>query len=232
MVAHELKNPLTPMAMAADRVARSAETSVAAAGEVLRHEIQHLDELARSFAQFGRPPLSTMSHVDLGELLRDLVARLATQGVTMSLHGPTESVMVSGDLVSLERVFRNLVANAQEAVDAARAAGGSAVVETVQAGEEAGATFMPVHVELACQSGWAEVRVQDRGIGIPSEVLPRIWEPDFTRKRRGTGLGLAFVRQVVQAHGGEVTARNRAGGGAELLVRLPIAEAGEKGGVV
>jgi nitrogen fixation/metabolism regulation signal transduction histidine kinase len=216
MVAHELKNPLTPMAMAADRVARSTEGSVAAAGEVLQAEIQRLDELARSFAQFGRPPSGPMSAVDLGELLQNLISRLSAQGVTASLQAPHDAVVVSGDLVSLERVFRNLLANAQESVDAARPSA---------PGEP------PVHVELTSSATRAEVRVTDRGTGIPDEALSRIWEPDFTRKRRGTGLGLAFVRQVVLAHGGEVTAQNRVGGaGAEFVVRIPLAETREESG--
>jgi signal transduction histidine kinase len=237
MVAHELKNPLTPMAMAADRVARSPESSIAAAGDVLRAEIRRLDDLARSFAQFGRTPSGPMTPIDLGELLRSLVAQLSAQGMTLSLEAPADPVLVTGDLVSLERVFRNLVANAQEAVDAHRSASPDVGLAggppgLTQGGGE-GSTSphdAPVHVELARRSTWAEVRVQDRGTGIPGDALPRIWEPDFTRKRRGTGLGLAFVQQVVQAHGGEASARNRRGGGAELLVRLPLAEPDRENG--
>jgi len=229
MVAHELKNPLTPMAMAADRVARSPDASIAAYGQVLRAEIQRLDELARSFAQFGRPPSGPMSPMDLGELLRNLVAQLSAQGMTLSLGVPEDPVVVNGDLTSLERVFRNLVANAHESVDAHRAAGG-AVGFAGGSGADGATDAGSVRVELVWLPAWAEVRVQDRGTGIPEDVLPRIWEPDFTRKRRGTGLGLAFVRQVVRAHVGDVTARNRAGGGAEFLVRLPLAETrGESG---
>jgi signal transduction histidine kinase len=229
MVAHELKNPLTPMAMAADRVARSSEGSVAAAGEVLRAEIQRLDELARSFAQFGRPPTGPLSLVDLGELLRGLVNQLAAQGQAPSLATPDGPVLVNGDLVSLERVFRNLVANALESVESRGATEVSTGLSVATGGDAAYDSDF-VHIELVRQPASAEVRVQDRGVGISEEALPRIWEPDFTRKRRGTGLGLAFVRQVVLAHGGAVTASNRAGGGAELLVRLPLAEArGESG---
>jgi signal transduction histidine kinase len=224
MVAHELKNPLTPMAMAADRVARSPEASIAASGEVLRAEIQRLDELARSFAQFGRTPSGPMSLVDLGELLRGLVAQLSAQGMTLSLGAPEEPLVVRGDLTSLERVFRNLVANAQESVEAHRAAARELGFAS-GAGTEGATDGGSVHIELAWLPAWAEVRVRDRGTGIPEDVLPNIWEPDFTRKRRGTGLGLAFVRQVVRAHAGDVTARNRAGGGAELVVRLPLAAA-------
>jgi signal transduction histidine kinase len=70
-----------------------------------------------------------------------------------------------------------------------------------------------------------EVRVLDSGPGIPPENLERIWEPDFTTKSRGTGLGLALVRQTVQMHGGQVAARNRPEGGAEFRVILPISPA-------
>jgi len=73
--------------------------------------------------------------------------------------------------------------------------------------------------------GWVEVRVLDTGPGIPPENLERIWEPDFSTKTRGTGLGLALVRQTVQAHGGRVAARNRAEGGAEFRVVLPLGPA-------
>jgi signal transduction histidine kinase len=66
-----------------------------------------------------------------------------------------------------------------------------------------------------------EVRVLDTGPGIPPENLERIWEPDFSTKARGTGLGLALVRTTVQAHGGGVWARNRPEGGAEFKVFLP-----------
>ena len=230
MVAHELKNPLTPMAMAADRVARSTDGSVAAAGEVLKEEIERLDELARSFAQFGRPPSGPLSVVDLGELIRSLVGQLSVQGVTASLNAPTHPVVVKGDLVSLERVFRNLLANAQESVDAHRNVRHEVAVDDRSDPAPPGAHESPVHVEVTSSATSAEVQVRDRGTGIPNEALSRIWEPDFTRKRRGTGLGLAFVRQVVQAHGGDVTARNRRGGGAEFFVRLPLAQAGEESG--
>ncbi len=212
MVAHEIKNPLTPMAMAADRVARSSDRSVADAGEVLRSEIRRLDEMARGFAQFGRPPEGPMSPVDLGELLGSLVAQLGSHGTGVELDAPDDYLIVSGDLVSLERVFRNLIANAQDAVEA----------QPTTAGDPGPDRHEPVRVTLTRSGPSVEVRVLDRGVGIAAEALPRIWEPDFTSKRRGTGLGLALVGQVVRAHGGEVTARNRSGGGTELLVRLPV----------
>jgi signal transduction histidine kinase len=207
-VAHELKNPLTPMALAADTVAASDAPDVATAGEVLREEIRRLDHLARAFSQLGRPVEGPPSRVDLTELLSALARRLSTEGAPIRIDLPGEPVEVVGHLDALERVARNLVANAQEAHSAARG--------------EPSRPPPPVEVRLTrTGEGGAEIRVLDRGPGVPDEILDRIWEPEFTTKRRGTGLGLALVRQAILAHGGEVSARNRDGGGAEFVVRLP-----------
>jgi signal transduction histidine kinase len=79
-------------------------------------------------------------------------------------------------------------------------------------------------VELREAGAEVEVRVLDDGPGIRPEHVDRVWEPDFTTKARGTGLGLALVRQTMQAHGGRVWARNRPEGGAEFGVALPAAD--------
>jgi signal transduction histidine kinase len=205
-VAHELKNPLTPMRMAAERVAVADDPSLAEAGEVLREEILHLDALARTFSQFGRPPEGPTSTVDLAELLSTLRRRLTTAEVPIELDLPEGAIEVNGHLGSLERVLRNLLANAHDATHEA-------------SGFRPGAASIEV-VARAMDTG-VEIRVLDRGPGIPDALLPRIWQPDFTSKRRGTGLGLPMVRQAIRAHGGEVWAGNRDGGGAEFIVRLP-----------
>ncbi len=206
-VAHELKNPLTPMRMAADLAARSREPDVAAAGDVLQEEIRRLDALARTFSQFGRPPEGPMSRVDLEELLSTLARRLSTPQQPIVLEAPGRQIEVTAHLNALERVLRNLLANALEASSEAT---------------PTGKTAAPVEVTLRPLEAGVEIRVLDRGPGVEDELLRRIWEPDFTTKRRGTGLGLAMVRQAVHAHGGEVWAQNRAGGGAEFGIRLPL----------
>ena len=80
-----------------------------------------------------------------------------------------------------------------------------------------------VDVTVAARDGQALVLVEDRGPGIPAELLDEIWNPDVTTKSRGTGLGLAIVRQTVMHHEGHVSASNREGGGASFEVRLPLA---------
>ncbi len=205
-VAHEIKNPLMPMRMAADRVVASSDERVAAAGRVLAEEIDRLEGLARSFAQFGRPPEGPMSEIDLGELIASVVRRTGDGPVPVTVDLPDEPVRIMGHLEALERVIRNLVVNAQDAA--------------VMGNPDAPPT--PVEVCLTPLTSGAEIRVLDRGTGIAPKLLTRIWEPEFTTKRKGTGIGLPLVRQAVRAHGGEVWAGNREGGGAEFRVRLPI----------
>jgi signal transduction histidine kinase len=201
-VAHELKNPLTPMRMSASALARSDDTRVRETAEMLLEEVARLEEMARTFAQFGRLPEGPTAPVDLVELLEALAERHDGKPVPVRLHVSTPLPMVSGHHELLSRVFRNLVVNAQEAAS------------------EGGGTAVEVRVEA--RDGHVRVAVSDDGPGIPPELLERIWLPDVTTKRKGTGLGLPMVRQAVTAHGGRVEASNRRGGGAEFVVTLPV----------
>lgn len=202
-VAHELKNPLTPMRLAVRTLEARAESPDAReALEVIAAESARLEELARSFAQFGRLPEGPTSEIDLPEMLEYLLRTHLPPEVPGRLRAPVDLPPVRGHHDALSRAFANLLLNAADAVGER----GSVTVTARTLGEA------------------VEVRVTDTGPGIPAENLERIWEPDFTTKSRGTGLGLALVRQTVQAHGGQVAARNRREGGAEFRVLIPAAE--------
>lgn len=209
-VAHELKNPLTPMRLAATTLARGADPAHAETGYLLLEEIDRLDEMARTFSQFGRMPEGPTSVIDMAELLHALVARQGDGGPTIEVVAAEHLPRVIGHYEVLLRAFRNLVVNATEAIDADPRS------EAEQSDEP--------RVRLIADRvpGGVRIRVQDTGQGLPDEILETLWEPDVTTKRRGTGLGLAIVRQAVDAHGGTVAARNRSGGaGAEFEVILP-----------
>ncbi len=223
-IAHDLKNPLTPMQMAARRVAGSTDPGAAEAGEILLDEIARLDELSRSFAQFGRPPEGPPSVVELGELLKTLVQRVDPSGDRVALHLPEGETLVLGHPVALERVVRNLVVNALDAHAAGEASDPGRAPFQVVIALERRPPVAPTSREDSPPgaSGVAEIRVEDRGPGLPAGEEDRIWEPDFSTKRRGTGLGLPLVRQVVEAHEGSVTATHREGGGASFRVHLPL----------
>ncbi len=199
-VAHELKNPLTPMRMAAESVSRLEGERAREAGEVLLEEIARLEEMARNFAQFGRMPEGPPSEVDLVELLESLVSQHEGAGPSLRFEPPSGIPTVMAHYDALLRCFRNLLLNA------------------VQAAGPGG----QVAVTMACGDDHLRIEILDTGPGIPEAHRERIWEPDFTTKSGGTGLGLTMVRRTISAHGGQVAARNRPEGGAAFLVKLPL----------
>jgi two-component system, NtrC family, nitrogen regulation sensor histidine kinase NtrY len=206
-VAHELKNPLTPMRLALHALERAGPVGDAEreAVAVLAAESARLEELARGFSQLGRPPEGPPAPVDLGEMLTYLLRTHLPPGAAAEPDLAEDLPLVTGHHDVLSRAFANLLLNAGEAVAARDGA--------------------RVHVAVRQVGACVEVRIADDGDGIAPEHLERIWEPDFTTRARGTGLGLALVRQAVLAHGGRVAARNRPGGGAELVVTLPAVAA-------
>jgi nitrogen fixation/metabolism regulation signal transduction histidine kinase len=212
-VAHELKNPLTPMRMAALSVSRRRDPSTAAASEVLLQEIDRLDEMARSFAQFGRMPEGPLSEVDLEELLGGLARQHDRPELPVEARVQPGTPLVRARYEAITRVFRNLVVNAVEAAETPGSrTDGHVLLEAFSEGE------------------WVVVRVLDSGPGLEEDLLGSIWAPDFTTKRRGSGIGLALVRQTVEAHGGTVSAANRPEGGAAFTVRLPREPSGDDEG--
>jgi signal transduction histidine kinase len=212
-VAHELKNALTPLTLAIRTLQRhrSGTADEASAIEVIEAESRRLEGLARAFSQFGRPPEGPHSRVDLGELLEYLVRTYLPETVKASVRVEERLPGVNGYYDPLSRAFANLLLNAAEALGPE---GGAVDVEARRRGD-----------------GEVEIIVRDSGPGLPPDGGKRIWDPDFTTKAQGTGLGLALVRQTVHAHGGSVTAANSATGGAEFRVILPAApEVGEHAG--
>jgi len=185
------------------RRAESHDPAQQEALEVIAAESDRLDEMARAFAQFGRLPEGPPSEIDLPEMLGYLLRSHLPEGVSHRLLAPLDLPHVHGHHDVLGRAFANLLLNAADAVDPARGA-------------------VTVKLRLLPDIPAVEVRVLDNGPGIPADHLERIWEPDFSTKTRGTGLGLALVRQTAQAHGGGAWARNRPEGGAEFRVVLPV----------
>lgn len=210
-VAHEMKNPLTPLRLAAHRLARSSmeSPSLDEPVAVIIEETGRLEELARQFAALGRPPDGPTSAVDLRELIASLLETDVPPTVEAVLDAPTGQPLVEGHYEALVRAFRNLIRNAVESMEGME---GPRVVE------------VRIHTVEGPDGRWMEVRIADRGIGLPEGADERIFEPDFTTKTRGTGLGLALVHQAVAAHRGVVRAVNRPEGGAEFVVRIPVAQ--------
>ncbi len=207
-LAHEIKNPLTPMRLSLHRLQKRVDTvpehergAVRDSVAALLVEIEHLTRLAEHFSQYARLPEARMETLDLAALARE-AARLYEDGaLRIEAAAP---VPVRGDRLLLTRALHNLLLNAREAAGDAQ----------------------PVQVYAVVENGEGVLTVRDRGPGISTEAAARLFEPYFSTKNRGSGLGLSVVRDIAERHGGRVTLSNREGGGAEARLSLPLAHQG------
>jgi two-component system nitrogen regulation sensor histidine kinase NtrY len=208
-VAHELKNPLTPIRFAVERLRRVNSPELRESIDVLTVESARLEELARSFSQFGRLPEGPVAPVDLGELARYTARSSVPTQTTVEVTVDPEVPLIQGHYEALSRALSNVVLNAVEACKD----GGSIAVD----------------VSRVARNGTAAVAltVRDTGCGISAERIAKIWEPYVTYKPGGTGLGLAIARQTVLAHEGEVTAESQPGHGTTIRFILPVRKSGE-----
>ncbi len=199
-VAHEMKNPLTPMRFAVAQLGRTARPEQRESLEVLQAESHRLEELAQEFTEMGRLPEGPAAEVDLVELLGELARTALPPGVEAGLRMDPETPRITGHYEPLRRAFSNLLRNAVEASN--------------------GTAKLVVVCRPLGQNG-AEVRIIDHGPGVPPELRERLFDPYVTDKAGGTGLGLALVRQTIEAHGGRARHEETPGGGATFVVTLP-----------
>lgn len=207
-LAHEIKNPLTPIQLSAERLAaklspvlddvnrQMLERSI----HTIVNQVEALKNLINAFRDYARLPAPTLAPLDLGELIREILALYENTPARIVLQIPADLPYVIGDASQIRQIVHNMLQNALEALMDRN----GAEVLLAARGEGDG-------VLLSCQ---------DNGPGFPPEVLARAFEPYFTTKAKGTGLGLAMIKKIVTEHGGEVKIANRDGSGAGLRIRL------------
>ncbi|HXG13189.1 MAG TPA: ATP-binding protein [Gemmataceae bacterium] len=213
-LAHELRNPLMSMKILVQAAAeRGDPASLGSRGlRVLEEEIIRLERLTRTFLDFARPPRPEKQTFEARALLEQTVAFLAGRAsqrdVQLDCRLPDHPVWMEADMGQVRQVLLNLLLNALDAVPD----GGT------------------VRVELEVPEGpdgegrdrrWLVLRVADTGHGLPAGLGQGIFTPFVSTKGTGMGLGLSVCKRIVEAHGGEITAADRPGGGAVFSVRLP-----------
>ncbi|MCL4818725.1 MAG: PAS domain S-box protein [Vicinamibacteria bacterium] len=212
-VAHQVRNPLFAMSVNIDALATvlGESTDVAEMLKALREERDRIGRLMEDLLHYGRPMLVSMTPRPLGPVLDAALGSASHVAASRNVGLRQVGTPVTGSVVMneerLQEVFTNLLENACQHSPA-----GSEVVV------EAGSSVGPRGPHL-----WVQVR--DAGPGFPLDVLPRVFEPFFTRRKGGTGLGLAIVERFVAEHAGRVHATNAPGGGAVLTVELPLSDA-------
>jgi nitrogen fixation/metabolism regulation signal transduction histidine kinase len=242
-LAHEIKNPLTPIQLAVQECHRKyggedpryralLDTTL----EIVEEEVGTLRRLVGSFSSFARLPHAELAETSLSDFLRDCENQLGhlqdpsyatregsaedaeplpTQNVEIRWEAPQDQIKVAIDRQMLRRVVINLVRNSVQAIRDHRLRGS---LPDVPAGEVLG----HVIVSARREDDGARIEVEDDGPGIASSMRGRIFDPYFTTKADGTGLGLAIVKKVVVEHGGEIKADESARlGGARFVLHLP-----------
>jgi len=208
-VAHEIRNPLAAISGSVELLARMqpAGDDARALMDIVTREASRLNGLITDLLDFARPRPPDLQPLDLaatvGELIRvfELDKALEEARVELSAGAP---VMVSADAAQLRQVVWNLVRNAAQA-------------------SPAGA---PIVVTVKVAGTFGELTVRDHGPGIPPEQRAQVFEPFFSTKKGGTGLGLAVVHRIVEDHQGRIEIRTPTGGGTLMVVRLPLAPVG------
>lgn len=216
-LAHEIKNPLAGLQGSAELLAREATGGARDYALVIAREAKRVDGLVRELLDLARPAALRTGPVNVHSVLHDvlLLARglPGSERVSYTQHFDPSLPPVLADAEKLTQVLLNLVRNAVEA------AGGSAdpqvILETAVA---------PLRLRSASgrTRSLARISVLDNGPGIPEAMVHRLFTPFATTKAHGTGLGLAVSRRIIEAHGGRIEVKNRAEGGAEASVFLPL----------
>ncbi|HEY4038306.1 MAG TPA: ATP-binding protein, partial [Burkholderiaceae bacterium] len=241
-LAHEIKNPLTPIQLAAERLqmklageltADQAEVLVRGASTIV-NQVAAMKRMVDEFREYARLPPAQLTPLDLNALVEEIGALYGADArlehsdaeesdrggaVRMVLHLSASLPMIEGDASHLRQLIHNLVANAQESITGAQASvaardGGGRIVIRTEA-----VTIDEPSSGSASPSRAVRLSVEDNGAGFPANILRRAFEPYVTTKPRGTGLGLAMVKKIVDEHDARIDLINRLGGaGATVTV--------------
>ncbi len=207
-VAHEMKNPLNAMTIHLELLKQklAAGKSPAAHVEVIEQEIRRLDDRIQGFLKFVRPEEVTFEPVAVAPLLSSVLDAVQPEaqraGVAITRGCSDGALLVQGDAAQLRDVFLNLSQNAIQAMPK----GGRLTIDCA-----------------AQPNRRVRVRVEDTGVGIAPENLPKIFDLYYTTKERGTGIGLSLVYRMIQIHNGAIDVESTAGVGTTFIVVLPAA---------
>jgi nitrogen fixation/metabolism regulation signal transduction histidine kinase len=217
-LAHEIKNPLTPIRLSAERMRHKLLPSMGEKDaqildrgtETIVQQVEAMKEMVNAFSEYARAPRFEMASLNLNNLVTEVTdlyrAQVVGRGVHLNVSLDPGLTSVVADQGRLRQLLHNLLINAVEALEGQP---GGEIAVTTRLGQRDGDEI-------------AEIEVEDNGPGFQRELIGQIFDPYVTTKAKGTGLGLAIVRKIVEEHGGHIEADNRAVGGARVRIDLPL----------
>ena len=212
-LAHEIKNPLTPIQLSAERLHMKLAPKLNASDagmldrstQTIVNQVAALKRMVDAFSQFARAPEPLMRELDLNSLVYEVLTLYESLGSSIKLELAAALPRIVGDAAQLRQVIHNLLQNAQDALS-----------DTPQ---------QRITVTSALADGAIRFSIVDNGSGFPEHLMKRAFEPYVTTKPRGTGLGLVIVKKIIEEHGGTVAISNIEPHGARVLITLPVANA-------
>jgi two-component system, NtrC family, nitrogen regulation sensor histidine kinase NtrY len=210
-VAHEIKNPLTPMKLSLQHFQRSfdptdpnAKLKIDRISASLVEQINALSAIANEFSNFAKMPKPNEEYLDIVDLVTNTVSIFRNQEAEISVKSEYPTIEIFADRDLMIRVFNNLIKNALQAMPE----------------EHEGL----IQIRILKESKFVQVEVEDNGIGISEDEKQKIFIPNFTTKTTGAGLGLAMVKQIISNHSGDIWFETKEDVGTTFFVRLPIGE--------
>ena len=209
-LAHEIRNPLTPIQLSAERLQHKlSDRLVGDDAQLLRRatqtivsQVSAMKNMVAEFADYSRAPAPKLVELDMHQLLREVMGLYEANTSPITLRLDATRFRLAGDATRLRQVIHNLLQNAHDALQ------NVARREIILSTQDAGRAIM--------------LCVQDNGSGFPDHLLARVFEPYMTTKAKGTGLGLAIVKKIVEEHGGSIAIENVATGGTRVNIMLPL----------
>jgi two-component system nitrogen regulation sensor histidine kinase NtrY len=215
-VAHEIKNPLTPIALSAERIRRHLERGVppdaaslaviAACAETIGSSVETVRTLVDEFSLLARFPASRPEPTDINNVIENALGMFngRLDGIHVRKYLADDLPRVLADAAAMKRAIANLVDNAAEAMQ-------DSLVKEIQ-----------ISTSVAGERDVIEIVIADTGQGVTSEVKEKLFLPYFSTKKRGTGLGLAIVSRIIEEHHGSIRVEENRPVGARFTVELPV----------
>lgn len=204
-IAHEIKNPLTPIKMLINTAKEKKKPLTEKDINVIEEEINRIDNIVKRFLAFTRPDNVEKTRVNVNDILREVITITRTKMDQSSIHLVEKYSLslsdVTGNRDTLKQVFLNILLNAMQAMDGN---GGTLTVETL------------------AKNGNLQIVVRDTGMGISKKNLRKIFDPFFTTKKDGTGMGLTLTHNIINDHAGKIDIDSKLGVGTTVKVELPL----------
>ncbi len=209
-VAHEIKNPLTPMKLNVQLLQKAMEENSPRLNELtqkvshmLMEQIDALTSIASSFSSFARMPYGRKEKLNLYEIISSVVDLYSNSSAFQIIYNDAgKEYFILADKEELSRLFGNIVKNAIQSIPESREG--------------------KIEIKIRVENNHCIVSVSDNGTGIPVELQPRMFTPNFTTKTTGMGLGLAMVKSIAESIGGRVWFETKPGSGTTFFVEMPV----------